>query len=136
MGVVYRASHRMMPGEFALKVIKPDLAADPEVQQRFLQEVTTANALQHPNIIRTYLPFRDGTQFYLPMQLLRGKSLSDLLNVSSAPWDSSRSVECIRQAAAGLGHAHEHASFNSYRHAAKLAVDLGRQSQGWLQSAK
>ena len=42
MGVVWRATHRLKPGEFAVKVIKPELAQDAEVRERFLKEAATA----------------------------------------------------------------------------------------------
>ena len=70
MGVVYKATHKFLPGHFAIKVIKPELAQDPEVHSRFLQEAHNATRLKHPNVVDTQVSFEDEGSLYLPMEYL------------------------------------------------------------------
>src|SRR5687768_8035205 len=49
MGAVYKAHDRTLGREIALKVIRPDFAANPEVLQRFKQEIILARQVTHRN---------------------------------------------------------------------------------------
>jgi|GEM_PF-6670082 len=106
MGIVYRASHVLISGDFALKMLRPELSREPTVVNRFLAEVKKARLLDHPNIVRMELPFKANDSIYLPMELLHGNSLSELLDLEPDPWPVDRTLEIIYQSAAGLGHAH------------------------------
>lgn len=92
MGVVYRATHRFHPGEFAIKVIKPELSANAQARSRFLQEATVAADLKHPNIVRYELPFEDGGRLYLPMERMRGHTLSHALQSRPGPWPWTEAI--------------------------------------------
>ena len=48
MGSVYLASHPRLPRQDALKVLPPDLTADPEFRARFVREAELAAGLSHP----------------------------------------------------------------------------------------
>ncbi|MBU0549909.1 SUMF1/EgtB/PvdO family nonheme iron enzyme [Myxococcota bacterium] len=105
MGVIYRASHDLMDGDFALKRVHSAMTLDAEARARFLREVKLSTALRHPNIVRYELPFVDGRDVYLPMELLRGESLEARVRQGERlPW--AWVIEILRQAAAGLAHAH------------------------------
>ena len=106
MGVVYRATHEIMRGDFALKIARADLAGDPEVRARFLREAQAAAELRHPNIVETRDPFIEAGQLFLAMELLSGLSLRDALVAEPGPWDVASAVNLVSQAARGLGHAH------------------------------
>jgi len=109
MGIVWRARHQMLPGDWAVKVIRPELSQDSESRARFLSEVTVLKRLRHPNIIEVETPFEEGGNLYLPMELLTGKSLEKLLLERPYPWNPHDVVNLARQAAAGLGYAHTQA---------------------------
>ena len=82
MGVVYKATHKFMKGEYALKSIKPELAQDPEVHDRFLQEAHNATGLDHPNIVKSLPPFEEEGGLYLPMEFLVGQPLDELRSIA------------------------------------------------------
>src|SRR5260370_3653810 len=50
MGAVYLADDVRLRRRVALQVLPPDVAADPERMQRFVQEAKLASALTHPNV--------------------------------------------------------------------------------------
>ncbi|HXV59928.1 MAG TPA: protein kinase, partial [Vicinamibacteria bacterium] len=50
MGIVYRAVDTKLDREVAIKVLPPELVADPERKRRFVQEAKAAAALHHPHI--------------------------------------------------------------------------------------
>ncbi|MFN0249211.1 MAG: protein kinase domain-containing protein [Kofleriaceae bacterium] len=78
MGMVFRARHKFTGGTLAVKVLKPELAADPEIQHRFLAEARAANTIGHANIVQVIDAGRspDGV-LYLVMELLVGRSLRE-----------------------------------------------------------
>src|SRR6516165_3345857 len=53
-GQVFKARHIHMKRLVALKVIRPELLADPEVVARFYREVEVASQVSHPNIVQAY----------------------------------------------------------------------------------
>ncbi|MCX7825048.1 MAG: serine/threonine protein kinase, partial [Verrucomicrobiae bacterium] len=54
MGAVYKARQPLLNRFAALKVMAPDLAADPEYVARFKREATTAANLSHEHLVRVY----------------------------------------------------------------------------------
>lgn len=66
-GTVYKARDTMMSRELAIKVLSPELAADPGHQERFQREVSIAARLNDPNIIPIYEAGEIGGRLYLVM---------------------------------------------------------------------
>src|SRR5580658_788155 len=54
MGEVYRATDARLERDVALKVLRSEVAADPERRARFEREAKTVAALSHPNIVALY----------------------------------------------------------------------------------
>ncbi len=105
MGAVYKARDQELGRFVALKVIRPDLASDPAILQRFKQEVILAHQVAHKNVVRTYdLGEADGVRF-ITMEFLEGRSLDSLLKERGKlpPYEA---VELIRQVCRGLEAAH------------------------------
>jgi len=106
MGVVYRAEHRLMGREVALKVIRPHLLRRTDAIDRFRREVRAAALLSHPNIVSAYdAEEADGFHF-LVMEYVAGSDLASVV-AERGPLAVSDACEYIRQAAEGLMHAHE-----------------------------
>jgi len=80
MGVVYRAEDTRLKRTVALKFLSPELTADPETRERFIQEAQAASALDHPNIctIHEIDETEDGRMF-IAMACYEGQSLRERL---------------------------------------------------------
>ncbi|MGI9244958.1 MAG: serine/threonine-protein kinase, partial [Verrucomicrobiales bacterium] len=75
MGAVYHARQPKLDRDLALKVLLPDLGADPAFEERFSREARALAKLNHPNIVGVYdFGDRDGL-FYLTMEYVDGVNL-------------------------------------------------------------
>ena len=54
MGAVYKAKDRALNRLVALKVIRPELALNPDILQRFKQEILLSSKVTHRNVVRIY----------------------------------------------------------------------------------
>jgi tRNA A-37 threonylcarbamoyl transferase component Bud32 len=80
MAEVWVATDLQLDRKVALKWLKPSLAADPVVAERFRREAVAVARLNHPNIVAVHDVFvHDGRQAVV-MQLVDGKSLRQLLD--------------------------------------------------------
>ncbi|MCA1579992.1 MAG: protein kinase [Acidobacteria bacterium] len=105
MGAVYRVYDKDLDREVALKLIRSDVADDPETLGRFKREVQLSSTVTHRNVLRVYdLGESDGIKF-LTMQLVSGEDLSSVVKAGSLPND--RLVRIFRQICEGLNAAHE-----------------------------
>ncbi len=105
MGAVYKARDRELDRVVALKVIRPELASDPDILQRFKQEILLASRVTNRNIIRIYdLGDADGVKF-ISMEYVEGEDLRSLLN-RKGKLVPAEAVEIMEQAASGLAAAH------------------------------
>ncbi len=76
MGVVYLADDTRLGRRVALKLLPPDVAADPERMHRFVQEAKLASALTHPNVAYIHEIGQDGDLWFLAMEYVAGEPLS------------------------------------------------------------
>src|SRR4051812_27814364 len=77
MGAVYEAENTWIKRRVALKVLFQNLAADPEVARRFMQEAQSATQINHPNIVYVLDMGRDARDgaFYIVQEFLDGADL-------------------------------------------------------------
>ncbi|MBN1911686.1 MAG: serine/threonine protein kinase [Pirellulales bacterium] len=106
MGGVYLARHRTMNREVALKIVSKKMGKDPESIERFLTEGRASASLDHPNIVRAYDVGSESNRFYIVMEYVPGEDLEEIVELDG-PLDFEFAVDCIRQAADGLAHAHQ-----------------------------
>jgi eukaryotic-like serine/threonine-protein kinase len=79
MGAVYQARDRELDREVALKVIRADMAANPQILSRFKQELILARKITHANVIRIFdLGEASGLKF-ITMEFIDGEDLQSLL---------------------------------------------------------
>ena len=104
MGIVYQAEDTTLGRQVALKVLPPELAADPRRKARLVREARAASALNHPNIVTVHeVASSDGLEFIV-MELISGQPLS-----KSIPAKGMQVKEALRlavQIADGLATAH------------------------------
>jgi len=77
---VYRAINSAMGKQVAVKVLKPALAADRTIAQRFEQEARAASLIHHPHAINVmdYVIAEGGTPFIV-MEFVQGITVGELL---------------------------------------------------------
>jgi serine/threonine protein kinase len=101
MGEVYRARHRKLGREVAIKILPGDLTSDPDRRHRFEREARAASALSHPNIVTIHDIDEDGGAHYIAMELVEGQTVRSLLAEGDGP---SRVQEGDDAADAGRDH--------------------------------
>lgn len=107
MGTVHSAIDTLIDREVAIKSLRPELTRDDDFVSRFRAEAKSLARLNHPNIATLFAPIIDGAQLHLVMELVRGKSLEDILRGRGRPLAPRESLAIIAQAADGLSYAHE-----------------------------
>jgi eukaryotic-like serine/threonine-protein kinase len=79
MGAVYQAHDRELDRQVAIKVIRADMAANPQILRRFKQELILARQITHKNVIRIFdLGEADGIKF-ITMEYIEGESLQSVV---------------------------------------------------------
>ena len=105
MGTVYKAEDRELGRTVALKVIRPELASNPEFLQRFKQEIVLASKVTDRNIIRIYdLGDADGIKL-ITMEFVEGEDLRHILQ-RQGKLPASEAVALMEQVVSGLRAAH------------------------------
>src|SRR5436190_9544058 len=105
MGAVYKARDSELDRNVALKVIRPELANQPEIVQRFKQELILARQVTHKNVIRIFdLGEADGIKF-ISMDYIEGQDLRSLLN-QKGKFTSQEATAIIVQVCQALEAAH------------------------------
>jgi eukaryotic-like serine/threonine-protein kinase len=105
MGAVYKAKDIELDRVIALKVIRPELASNPEILQRFKQELILARQVTDRNVIRIFdLGEANGIRF-ITMEYVEGESLYHILR-RQGKVPVNEAVEMMRQMLSGLQAAH------------------------------
>ncbi len=107
MGMVYYAIDLTLQREAALKSLRPDLAQQQKVIDRFRAEAQTQAKLNHQNIAHIYEYFQFRAEHFMAMEFINGKTLSVMLQERGRlPFEEAGGY--IVQALRGLAHAHRH----------------------------
>jgi serine/threonine-protein kinase len=107
MCIVYKAREPSLGRQVALKVLRPSVARQGEVAERFHRESMLAANLCHPNIAAVYAkkPGRGQTPPYFTMELIDGESIEQRV-VRAGPLPVDLAVRTGIQAARALAFAH------------------------------
>ena len=104
-GRVYRARDLGLEREVAIKVLHPQLTADPGVMERFRREAQLAARLRHPNIVSVYdIQSRAGLQWYV-MEFVPGANVAQLVK-KEGPFPIQKTERLMFEALSALEHAH------------------------------
>ena len=106
MGAVYRAHDTALGRDVAIKLLQPELAAEPGFQERFRREAYAAARLASPNIIPIYETGEFDGRLYLVMPIIDGVDLNKVLK-SDGPMSPQKAVRVVEQVAAALDAAHK-----------------------------
>jgi len=105
MGRVYRVLDKKLKEEIALKLIKPEIALDKKVVERFSNELKIARKIGHKNVARMFdLNEEQGTH-YITMEYVRGEDLKRLIR-KMGPFSAGQAIPIAKQICEGLGEAH------------------------------
>lgn len=106
VGQAFRAEHVGSGDVVAVKLMHERLALDPDVQNRFVREVSVLEKLDHPNIVRHLDCGLDDGRLFFAMEWVEFGTLGEVLGRrTKLPWREA--VECAIEICAGLRHAHE-----------------------------
>ncbi len=107
MGIVYRATHKWMRREVAVKLLRVDRGIAPAMIQQFSVEFEAVGKLDHPHIVRAFDAGCTAGQAFLVMELLDGIDLEQLRHLTG-PIRVVDVAEIGWQAASALAYAHKH----------------------------
>ena len=111
MGEVWRAEHRLLAREAAIKLIRPEALDEPaqggELRERFRREAQTLASMRSRHTIELYdYGVTEDGVFYYVMELLDGLDLESLV-VRSGAQPAARVIDLMIQACASLAEAHD-----------------------------
>ena len=105
MGRVYKIYDEKTREKIALKLLKPEIAADKEAIERFGNELRFARKISHRNVCRMYdLGEEKGTHF-ITMEYVSGEDLKSIIRMMG-PMSAGKTLHIARQISEGLAEAH------------------------------
>ncbi|AIS52585.1 serine/threonine-protein kinase Sps1 [Thermoanaerobacter kivui] len=106
MAKVYKAKCHLLNRIVAIKILRPEFAADEDFVKKFRRESQAAASLSHPNIVSIYDVGQEGDIYYIVMEYVKGRTLKKLISENGGPLDVYRSIEIAKQVCKALDHAH------------------------------
>jgi serine/threonine-protein kinase len=108
MGIVWRGRDCQLRRDVAIKVMKGELAGQPQLVRRFIEEAQVASQLAHPAIppVHELGELSDGRPYFV-MKVVRGRTLADQLEARAGPADDRpRLLAVFEQVCQGVAYAH------------------------------
>jgi eukaryotic-like serine/threonine-protein kinase len=111
MSEVHKGRDVRLGRDVAVKVLRQDLARDPQFQERFRREAQNAAALNHPAIVAVYDTGETRTEHgplpYIVMEYVDGRTLRDIVK-TEGPLPGQRAMEIMADVSAALDFSHRH----------------------------
>ncbi len=105
MGTVYRVMDKKINEEVALKLLKPEVAADVKTIERFKNELKLARKITHKNVCRMHdLNEENGTPF-ITMEYVAGEDLKSFTR-RAGKLSAEKAISFAKQVCEGLAEAH------------------------------
>ncbi len=105
MGIIFEATQLSVSRRIAVKILRPTLANDVDLLQRFSQEVEVVASISHPNIVALIDAGQDATGLmFLVMEFIKGETFRDALKSSRLKLVDI--IEVFMQICEALGEAH------------------------------
>jgi tetratricopeptide (TPR) repeat protein len=106
MGEVYRVKDKTLDEEMALKVLKPEIAADKDIIERFKNELKLARKIAHRQVCKMYdLSEKEETP-YITMEYVKGEDLKSFIR-KKEKFKEEEVIAIAKQVCEGLAEAHE-----------------------------
>jgi eukaryotic-like serine/threonine-protein kinase len=105
MTSIWRGHDRVLGRDVAIKVLHPELAADPTFRARFSEEAVNAARLTHPNIVALYDTGEQEGVAYIVSEWVEGANLASLL-VQRGPLPPPQAARLASEVAMALDYAH------------------------------
>jgi eukaryotic-like serine/threonine-protein kinase len=105
MGVVYLAREVLLDRPVAIKLLPPELAARPELRDRFMREARTAARLSHPYIVPIHAVDEIGGFVFIVMAYVDGGTLAQRI-AAHGPLPAHDVTRIMREVAWALAYAH------------------------------
>jgi len=105
MGKVFRVEDTKIKQEIALKLIKPEIAADMKTIERFKNELKIARNIRHKNVCGMYDLSEEGDRHFITMEYVSGGDLKRFIRRSKR-LDTGTAISIARQICEGLDAAH------------------------------
>jgi eukaryotic-like serine/threonine-protein kinase len=124
MGRVYKVHDTELNEKVALKLLRPEVAADAEAVERFRNELKSARTVVHKNVCRMFDIGRAEGAPFITMEYVPGEDLKRLIRkIGQMP--TGRTVSIARQIAEGLAEAHGHGIVHRDLKPQNIMVDEG-----------
>ena len=107
MATVYKAKCHVLNRYVAIKILRDEFTTDEEFIKRFEVEAQSAASITHPNIVSVYDVGVDGNLYYIVMELIKGKTLKEIIIEERGPLPWKWSVNIAIQIASALEIAHK-----------------------------
>jgi serine/threonine protein kinase/tetratricopeptide (TPR) repeat protein len=105
MGKVYRAIDQKIDEEVAIKLIKPEIAADKQTIERFGNELKMARKIAHRNVCKMYYLGEEKGAHYITMEYVPGEDLKSMIRMSGQ-LSTGMAIKVAKQVCDGLSEAH------------------------------
>ncbi|MCJ7486730.1 MAG: protein kinase [Candidatus Aminicenantes bacterium] len=105
MGTVYKAYDSKIREVVALKLLKPDIASDLEVIERFRNEIKLARQVSHRHVCRMYDLGEEWLSIYISMEYVAGEDLKRFIHRAGL-LNEAKALDLAKQVLEGLVEAH------------------------------
>jgi serine/threonine protein kinase/tetratricopeptide (TPR) repeat protein len=105
MGKVYRVEDKKIKEELALKLIKPEIAADKKTIERFSNELKMAHKISHRNVSNMYHLGEEKGTYFITMEYVSGEDLKSFIR-RAGPLSAGKTIFITKQVCEGLAEAH------------------------------
>jgi serine/threonine protein kinase len=126
MGSVYKAQDRELDRLVALKVIRPELARNAAIVDRFKQELRLSHKVTHRNVVRMYDLAEDSGMRFVTMELVAGADLRSILE-ERRKLPADEAVDILQQICFALEAAHG----EGILHSDLKPQNVMREATGW-----
>lgn len=107
MATVYKSKDRVLNRYVAVKILRDEFTTDEEFIKRFRIEAQSAASLTHPNIVSIFDVGNEGSLYYIVMELIKGKTLKEIITEENGPLPWKWSLNVVTQIASALETAHK-----------------------------